>query len=86
MCNQKLLGLRFAHAERRALEAIRRFVCFASEILSEKFIRFVLEEFALVGNPAEQVIGDQLLARAGLSLQERPQATCFICFALEKSH
>ena len=52
--------------------AITRFACFAFESLSERFICLVLEEFALVGNPAEQVIGDQLLARAGL-LHERPQ-------------
>jgi hypothetical protein len=43
-----------------------------SEILTERFIRLVLEKFALVGNPAQQLIGDQLLARAGL-IQERPQ-------------
>ena len=54
--------------------AITCFICFASENLTESFIRFVLEEFALVGNPAEQVSGDQLLARAGL-IRERPMRT-----------
>jgi hypothetical protein len=46
--------------------AITRFTCFVIEDLTETFIRFVLEELALLGIPAEQVISDQLLARAGL--------------------
>jgi hypothetical protein len=52
--------------------AIVRFICFALENLTERFICLVLEEFALVGNPAEQAMGDQLLAIAGL-IPERPQ-------------
>jgi hypothetical protein len=32
--------------------AITRFICFAFESLTESFIRFVLGEFALVGNRA----------------------------------
>jgi hypothetical protein len=52
--------------------AITCFIGFASENLTESFIRLVLEEFAVVGNPAEQVSGDRLLARAGL-VRERPQ-------------
>jgi hypothetical protein len=52
--------------------AITCFICCAFENLTNWFIRLVLEEFALVGNPAEQAIGDQLLARAGL-IPERPQ-------------
>ena len=52
--------------------AITCFICFAFENLTERFICLVLEEFALVGNPAEQAIGHQLLARAGL-IRERPQ-------------
>jgi hypothetical protein len=38
--------------------AITRSLCFAFEDLPERYIRLVLEEFALVGNPAEQVKGD----------------------------
>jgi hypothetical protein len=53
--------------------AITCFQCFAFENLTKRFICLVLEEFALVGNPAEQAIGHQLLARAGL-IRERPQA------------
>jgi hypothetical protein len=52
--------------------AIACFIRLAFENLTERFICLVLEEFALVGNPAEQAIGDQLLARAGL-IRERPQ-------------
>ena len=52
--------------------AITCFMCFALESLTERFICLVLEEFALVGNLAEQVIGRQLMARAGL-IRERPQ-------------
>ena len=48
------------------------FICFALENLTERFIRLVLEESALVGNRAERAIGHQLLARAGL-IRERPQ-------------
>ena len=54
--------------------AITCFICFAFEDLTEAIIRFVLEEFALVGNLAEQVMGDQLPARGGL-IPERPQRT-----------
>ena len=46
------------------VHAINCFVCLAYEDLTEKSIRYVLEEFALVGDPAEQVRNDQLLARA----------------------
>jgi hypothetical protein len=42
------------------------------ENLIEIFICLVLEKFAFVGTPAEQGIGDQLLARAGL-VHEPPQ-------------
>jgi hypothetical protein len=52
--------------------AITCFIGFAIENLTESFICLVLEEFALVGNPAEEAIGDQLLARAGL-IREHPQ-------------
>jgi hypothetical protein len=45
--------------------AIARFRGFVYENLTDRFIRFVLEQFALVSSPAEQVIGDQPLARAG---------------------
>jgi hypothetical protein len=37
-----------------------------SEYLTDGFLRFVLEKSAFVGNLAEQRLGDQLLARAGL--------------------
>ena len=40
--------------------------------LSERSTRAVLEKFALIDNPAEQVIGDRLVARAEL-IRERPQ-------------
>ena len=46
--------------------AITCFVCFDVENITERFICLVLEEFALVGNPAEQATGYQLLTRAGL--------------------
>jgi hypothetical protein len=36
------------------------------------FIRIVLEKSAVFGNPAEQAIGEQLLAR-GARIHERPQ-------------
>ena len=52
--------------------AITSFSGFAFENLTGRFIRLVLEEFALVGNPVEQAIGHELLARAGL-IRERPQ-------------
>jgi hypothetical protein len=52
--------------------AITGFIGFAVENLTEKFICLVLEEFALDGNPVEQAIGHELLARAGL-IRERPQ-------------
>ncbi len=52
--------------------AITCFICFANENLTESFICLILKEFELVDNPAEQAIGDQLLARAGL-IRERPQ-------------
>jgi hypothetical protein len=52
--------------------AITCFICFAFENLTERFICLVLEESSLVGNLAEQGIGDQLLARAGL-IHERSQ-------------
>ena len=52
--------------------AITCFLFFAIENLTERFICLVLEEFALVGNPAEQANGHQLPARAGL-IRERPQ-------------
>jgi hypothetical protein len=48
------------------------FICFAFENLTERFICLVLEEFALIGNPDEQAIGHQLLARAEL-IRERRQ-------------
>jgi hypothetical protein len=38
--------------------AITCLICFVLENLTERFIRLVLEKVALVGNPAEQVIGD----------------------------
>jgi hypothetical protein len=37
--------------------AIARFIRFTYEDLTEKFIRFILEEFVLAGNLAEQVLG-----------------------------
>jgi len=46
--------------------AIARFLCFVFENLTKWFIRLFLEEFFLVGNPAELLTRDQLLARAGL--------------------
>jgi hypothetical protein len=52
--------------------AITRFIRFVFENLAERFICLVLEEFALVGNLAEQEIVHQLLARAGRT-GERPQ-------------
>jgi hypothetical protein len=52
--------------------AIACFICFAYENLTNWFIRLVLEEFTLVGNAAEQAMGVQLRARAGLILG-RPQ-------------
>ena len=48
------------------------FICFAFENLAERFICLVLEEFALVGKPAEEAISHQILARARL-IRERPQ-------------
>ena len=53
--------------------AIRCFICFEIENLTERFICLVLEEIALAGNLAEQAIGYQLLARAGLIQESRPQ-------------
>ena len=50
---------------------IARFVCSVLENFTKRFIRLVLEKFALAGNPAEQVMGDQLLLRAAL-ICERP--------------
>jgi len=52
--------------------AIRCLIGFVFEDLAKSFICLVLEEFALIGNPAEQAIGHQLLARAGL-IRERLQ-------------
>ena len=52
--------------------AITWFMCFVFENLTNKFICLVLEEFPLVGNPAEEAIGHQLLARARL-IRERPR-------------
>jgi hypothetical protein len=52
--------------------AIACCLCFVLESLKATFIRLVLEKSALVGSPAEQVMGDQLLARAGL-VHERLQ-------------
>jgi hypothetical protein len=49
--------------------ATARFKCFAFGNRALRFIRLVLEKFARVGNPAEQVIGDQLLARTGRILE-----------------
>ena len=54
--------------------AIARFIRFAFENLTEKFICLVLEESRFVGNPAEQAIRHQLPARAGL-IRESPQLT-----------
>ena len=59
--------------------AITCCIRFAFENLTERFICLVLEEFALVGIPAEQVSGDQLLARAGL-VRERPQPRAYLAF------
>ena len=52
--------------------AIACFLCLAFERLTERFICLVLEEFALVGHPAEEAMGHRLPARAGL-IRERPQ-------------
>jgi hypothetical protein len=52
--------------------AITCLIGFAFNNLAERFIRLVLEEFALLGNPTEKAIGHQLPARVGLT-GERPQ-------------
>jgi hypothetical protein len=54
--------------------AITCVVGFAFDNLTESFICLILEEFALVVNPAEQAIVHQLLDRAGL-IRESPQRT-----------
>jgi hypothetical protein len=46
-------------------------MCLAFENLIERFIRPVLEEFAIVGKPAEQRKGHRLVIRQVLVL-ERP--------------
>jgi len=46
--------------------AVTCFIRFASENLTDSFIRFVLEKSARVGNLAEQLSGNQLLARTWL--------------------
>jgi hypothetical protein len=53
--------------------AITCFTCFASDNFTARFIRFILEEFALVGDPAEHPGAPRCLAGASRKVYGDPE-------------